>query len=239
MAQAALRLREFEGHQTEALRRHMQSHQRAGASPGRRRPRPGAWGGRLAVDTATVFYDDDLHEYYAADGERLKHATGMLEEAGKTDSTWMTEEGRVRGSAVHEMTMHYDLGAVEPDDIKSPYKGYLLAYVRACEILRPMWQDIETPVRHRFYRCACTPDRRGLIDGLLTTVEIKSGQPCEADKIQTALQSMMLASQGGLPAEHHRRMVIYVRADGRFKVDDLVDKRDFVNAQKVIEETCL
>lgn len=162
----------------------------------------------------------------------------MLEETGYTDSTWMNDEGKRRGSAVHDMTKDYDLGALEPHEVQSPYKGYLLAYVKACEILRPTWHDIEVAVRHTSQRCACRTDRRGEVDGLLTIGEIKSGQPCEADQIQTALQAIMMASHGGLPAEYYRRIVIYVRANGKFKVDDLVDKSDFRKAHQVIADTC-
>jgi hypothetical protein len=185
-------------------------------------------------------FDAIDHVYIALDtGEQLPHITGMLERTGWIDTTWFSEEGSDRGTCVHELTKHYDLGSLDARTCVSPFRNYLIAYVAATGIVRPQWEAIEEPLVHWGYRFAGRPDRTGTAYGCRTQAEIKSGNPSKADAIQTALQAILSAgARGGLPAEHYERLAFYLRPSGRFKVERFHDRRDFDEARRIIRECC-
>jgi hypothetical protein len=185
-------------------------------------------------------FDAIDHTYIALDtGEQLPHITGMLERTGWIDSTWFSEEGSDRGTCVHEMTKHYDLGSLDVQTCISGFRAYLLGYVAAERMTRPAWESIEVPFVHWGYRFGGRPDRVGVLHGCRTIAEIKSGAPQKSDLIQTALQAILVAgARGGLPAEHYERVAFYLRPSGRFKVERFPDRRDFDEARRIIRECC-
>lgn len=65
----------------------------------------------------------DEHEYFV-DGELKPSVTQILKHAGLVDTTWFTEFGRWRGSAVHKATMYFDQGDIDRrtlDPIVKPF----------------------------------------------------------------------------------------------------------------------
>lgn len=187
----------------------------------------------------TFRFDESSHTYTdGATGEEIPHITGMLEQTGWTDSTWFTAEGSARGTAIHSLTARYDLGALNIDDVADTYKGWLLAWVAVMRAIRPAWEAVEVPMMHPVYRYGGRPDRVGKALSLRTIGEIKSGTPQKADQIQTALQAILAASQGGLPAEHYQRLCFYVKPSGRFSVEMFKDRCDFDEARRIIKVTC-
>lgn len=184
-------------------------------------------------------FDAVDHVYTALDtGEQLPHITAMLARTGWVNDTWFTEESAERGTAVHHMTADYDHGALDVKTCVSPFRGFLLAYVDVTGMLRPTWEGIEVPLVHWGYRFGGRPDRVGLAYNCLTIGELKTGEPQRADMIQTALQAILKAGQGGLPAEHWERLAIYLRASGKFKVERHHDRRDFDEAKRIIRVCC-
>jgi hypothetical protein len=194
----------------------------------------------IIVDGGAFRFDALDHVYTALDtGERLPHITGMLERCGWIDSTWFTDEGSDRGTCVHELTKHYDLGALDALSCVSPFRAWLLAYIAARGVVGPTWEAIEEARVHWGYRFGGRPDRVGKAYGCRTIAEIKSGAPQKSDAIQTALQAILVAgSRGGLPAEHYERLAFYLRPTGRFKVERFHDRRDFDEARRIIRECC-
>lgn len=187
-------------------------------------------------------FDRGAHVYTALDtGEELPHITGMLERTGWIDDLWFTEESSDRGTAVHELTADYDLGALDPAQCVSKFRGYLLAYVEArrrlpgLEILA-----VEEPIAHPYYRFGGRPDRDVVLDGLRATLEIKSGEPQRSHEIQTALQAILIASRIGprFPAHAIGRYCLYVRAGGGLSLEQHVNRGDFDEAREVIRKVC-
>lgn len=179
------------------------------------------------------------HAYIAADtGEALPSITQMLARTGWVDDAWWSEEACERGRCVHELTASYDLGALDPATCVSKYRGWLLAYVAAMRALAPTWTHVEIPLVDPVHRFGGRPDRAGQVFGLRTVLEIKSGQPAKGDDKQTALQAILLASQGGLPAEHYERLALYLKPTGRFKLEQHKDRHDFDEARRIIRLCC-
>jgi len=190
-------------------------------------------------------FDPVEHAYYALDtGEQLPHITGMIIDAGergiikRTDTRWYTEASQVRGTAVHNLTSEFDMGALALEHCVSSYKGYLAGWVAATKILGLEYERIEEPVVHPFYRYGGRPDRVHRRKRRLGVCECKSGDPEPNHEIQTALQCILVAEELGVTATSLERLAIYVKADGRYVVKEHLDRLDFNKALKVIKETC-
>lgn len=185
-------------------------------------------------------FDKAAHEYFL-DGELVPHITGMLEQTGWIDSTWMSEESSVRGTAIHALTAAYDFGALDitDEDAGGIYRGWLLGYAAAMKMLgQPTWDEIEQPGAHPTFRFGGRPDRVGKVFGVKTVMEIKSGAAMKSHPIQTALQAILRSASNGLPAELWGRRALYLKANGTFRIPPHCDKSDFVEAYKVIKRCC-
>jgi hypothetical protein len=185
---------------------------------------------RFRFDAATHTYSDQRGV--------IPHITGLLTVSGWTDERWFTEEGSQRGQAVHLLTAEYDLGALAVEDCVSPFRGYLLAHVACCQIVKPAWRHIETPAASKRYRLAGRCDRVAVVYRAGSVWEIKSGAPDKAHPIQTALQAILCEEELRLPAEAVHRYACYLREDGRYKLERHKDRRDFAEAHRIIRAYC-
>lgn len=192
------------------------------------------------MNTSALFrFDRTAHEYLdPTTGVIFPHITGMLEATGHIDTEWYTDEGRDRGTAVHDMTAEYDLGALDVASCVSPYRAYLLAHVQAMQMIRPTWDQVEEPIVHPTFLFGGRPDRVGTFDGRRAVAEVKSGAREDSHAIQTALQAILVAPSLGLPAHAIARFGLYYSGDGKFKVWEFVKRTDFNEAMKIIKETC-
>jgi hypothetical protein len=182
-------------------------------------------------------FDAGVHAYYL-DGRQIPSITQMLQLTGWVDDTYYTEASRIRGTAVHDLCTEFDLGALDPAESESRYKGWLLAYQAAMRMLRPSWELIEIPAVHPLHKFGGRPDRKGRVFKLHTIAEIKSGVREKAHKIQLALQAILLSAEHPLPAEHYQRLALYVQQNGKFKLEQHDDPRDFAEARRVIKRCC-
>lgn len=182
-------------------------------------------------------FNADAHEYIdLASGEVLPHITGMLERAGWIDDRWYTEESSARGTAVHRLTADYDLGALDVASCESIFRAYLLGHVKCMSILKPKVLAVEEPMAHRTLRFGGRPDRDVITFGARGTLEIKSGGPERGHQIQTALQAILIADEAGLPPESLTRHALYLKPNGKFKLEEHKNRKDFDEAYRVIRE---
>jgi len=191
----------------------------------------------MATDTPFRFDALD-HEYIDLDtGAVLPHITGMLEADGLIDDRWYTEASARRGTDVHRLTADYDLG-VFGDDLSSishaPHFGYLQAHVAAMKILRPTWEGIEEPRVCSRPRFGGRIDRDGQVYGALSICELKTGDHTDAHQIQTALQAILLVDGTAMPAESVKRYCLYLKVDGKFKLEEHVKRADFDRARTIL-----
>jgi hypothetical protein len=193
----------------------------------------------LTASTEPLFrFDADRH-VYTLNGERRPSISQMLKDGGLVDATFMTEEGRARGSAVHRLTADYDLGAIEdPASVTSLYKGWLLAHVAAMKVLKPDILEVEEPHMHPRYEFGGRPDRVAKLWGLLCTLEGKTGGRERWHPIQTALQAILIAHRFGLKPDQVGRYCVYIQSNGKFKVERHINAGDFTRAQALIREFC-
>jgi hypothetical protein len=178
------------------------------------------------------------HEYVDPHGVVLPHITGLLEQAGLVDDRWFTDESSVRGTAVHRLTADYDLGLMNVKSCVSVHKPYLLAHVKLMAILRPTWLHVEEPMMHPHYRFCGRTDRVAVLHGQRGVFEIKSGAPARAHQIQTALQAILDSAESGLPPDAEVRYCAYYNPNGKLKLVQHIDRRDFDEAQRIIARFC-
>ena len=191
----------------------------------------------MTVAALPFRFDAEKHEYTLLDGGAvLPHITGLLEASGWIDPTHYTEESRIRGTAVHALCAHYDLGALPVDGCRSVYKPYLLAHAAAMGMLRPEILAIESPAVHPIYRFGGRSDRVLKLSGLRGVWEIKSGAHEAPHAIQTALQAMLDSVECGIPAEHLGRWCCYVKASGKFSIEVHDSKSDFDVAREILRD---
>jgi hypothetical protein len=186
-------------------------------------------------------FDAGAHEYIeVGTGALLPHITGMLHATGWVDDTWFTEESSLRGQAVHRLTAEYDLGALDIESCTSRYRAYLLGHVKLMGIVRPKWNAIEEPIVHPTFKFGGRPDRDGLVfsPGLNAVWEVKAAIPQRSHQVQTALQAILVAPKLGLPPFAVKRFAEYLKPNGKFKVEEHKDARDFREAERVIRRCC-
>jgi hypothetical protein len=168
------------------------------------------------------------------DGERLPSITQMLTISGHSDDTWYTQESADRGTAIHQAATRFDLGALELADVPEGHRGSVSAYIAASRALRPVWELIEVAMVDPTWTWCGRPDRIGRVLGSRACLEIKSGAPEPSHSLQLALQAILVAGQGGLPAELYARYGLYLKASGRFKLERFTSLRDYDVARDVI-----
>jgi len=189
----------------------------------------------MTPGAVTIRFEASSHTYIdEATGAVLPSITQMLDRAGWIDDQWYTEDSCTRGQAVHQLTADYDLGALNPATCVTAYRGYLLAHVAAMAIERPAFRLIEEPLAHPTLRFAGRPDRAGLFHGVAGVLEIKSGLVARSHPIQTALQAILVAPVFTLAPEMLTRLVLYVKANGKFRIEEHRDRRDFDEARRIL-----
>ncbi len=188
-------------------------------------------------------FDPSVHAYIdVTTGAEYPHITSLLKQAGLVDDTWFTPESRERGSVIHRWSTEYDLGAVSREDIllvdEPKYKGWFAAHVSAMDVIQPTWKHIEEPFVHEDFHYGGRPDRAGFVHGAISVLEIKSGAPEDAHPIQLALQAMLVESVVGLPADTIQRYGLYLKGNGRWKLEHYVNRRDFGKAREIVRRFC-
>lgn len=182
-------------------------------------------------------FEPITHRYTLLDGgAELPSITQLLKMARLVNDEFYTDESRERGTAVHDLTAAYDLGALTLDGCKSTFKPYLLAHAQAMTMLKPEILAIEQPAVHPVYRYGGRADRILKLSGLRGVWEIKSGAREKSHPIQTALQAMLDSVECGIPADGLWRWCCYVKPSGKFSVEVHDNKSDYDVAREILRD---
>lgn len=163
---------------------------------------------------------------YTVGGVLVPGVNAALRAGGEVaDLSFLSDEYRRRGKAVHAATLHYDLTGEAPT-LPEDWQPYLQAYVRLRETVRCRWRALEQPRVSRVHRYASTPDRVGTVTGVQAVVEIKTGYPAGFHGPQLAGQDLLLP-RGGVRSPR-RRLGFYLRRDGSYRVEEFTDPADYM-----------
>jgi len=184
-------------------------------------------------------FDAERHEYTdLSTGEVCPHITGVLKDGGLVDDRWFTAESADRGHVVHKLTADYDFGMFETAKVGAVHAPYLQAYVNAKGILQPVVHAIEEALIHPVHRYAGRIDRDVTLYGVRGVLEIKSAEPHDAHQVQTALQAILLAAELQVRPSVLGRWCLYLKRNGKWRLDEHLSTADFGIAERLIRDLC-
>lgn len=164
-------------------------------------------------------YDPLRHEWRDQYGV-VPSVTQVLRECGLIDGQWFTEEARLRGQYVAEATaLIDDNDQLDEEDLHPALLGYCKAWrgfkaESKCVIL-----GSEEQVSNAIYRYAGTLDRRVMLNGIETIVDIKTGAAAPWHGLQ-------LAGYAGCFGFPLRRAGVYLRENGEYGLVTYADETD-------------
>lgn len=126
-------------------------------------------------------YNDATHTYTDEAGQRVPSVSQILQHAGCYSPKFIKAEVLARGTAVHEYCEAWDWNDGPMPAYPDEYKGYILAWVKFCEVEK--WKaerieglvDVTVPMTDgRKLRYGGRYDRIGKIKGVATLLDIKT-----------------------------------------------------------------
>lgn len=176
-------------------------------------------------------YDAEGHIYRVGNWV-VPGTSEILEAAGYLDRLQRASlASRARGDLVHQVTAALDLGLVGGNALReSPVRGWLVAYAtfRASTVLA--YDRVEMPVCNRRLGFATVIDRAGRWAGRRFVLNLKTGQPDPAHAIQRALETLALDGA----RSRRRRLTLYLKSTGTFRVEEHTKAGDFDRAEEAI-----
>lgn len=175
---------------------------------------------------AKLHFNEENHRYWLG-GRELFSVTRVLRLTGLVDARWFSADVAWRGTRVHQALEYADhqndLDETTIDPLVAPY---VAAYRRFLADARPVWTLIEARLHDEVLGYAGTVDRYGLVQGIPTVLEIKTGSPAPWHSIQLAAYTDLLHTQRvvlGRPS----RMGLYLMANGYYTTRVSHDRQDF------------
>lgn len=178
------------------------------------------------MTTNKLTFDEASHTYYL-DGVIIPGVTTVLKQLMTFDRVPEDDLKRARelGTAVHKVTELYDLDTLDYNTIDPVLGPYLEAWkkFRHDEKFNPFM--IEKRTYHPIHRYGLTPDRGGFYRDDPTMVDIKSG--AEYPTVGPQLAAYQEAYNYRHKNKITRRLAVYLRPDGTYKLRPCNDPTDF------------
>jgi hypothetical protein len=186
-----------------------------------------------AVLQPALTLDSESHIYRLGD-RILPGVTDILVGAGIVDTTWFTELGRWRGSAVHLSCWYDDEGDLDEAQLDPRLRGYLAAYRKFKAETGFKADSIEQSLHHELLGYAGTPDRVGVLgDGRPCLPDLKSGASSKATRFQTVAYAACLPGP-----RKFVRMEVRLKENGKYSLQVYEPKdydRDFSRWQSIVD----
>jgi hypothetical protein len=141
------------------------------------------------VSTLPIILEEGVHEYRLREsGVFIPGVTTVLKTAGAVDTTYFTEYGRWRGSAVHKAALYLDEGTLNRRTLDPAIRPYVKAYEKFLRETKFQIIAMEEQVYSGTYGYAGTLDRTGRFPDKTyrTLLDIKTGEIHPAIRMQTA-----------------------------------------------------
>ena len=179
---------------------------------------------------------DPSGKFYVKNGNKLPRLTSILQAVGIVDYSKLPSHVRDfamdRGSKAHKATELYDLGNLDEASLDSRLVLYLDGWKLFLKENRVKITAIEKIAAHPDNLYCCRVDRIGLVNGVMSVIEIKTGalQPWTA--LQTMGQAEALRNEFG----DLQRVGVELSGKGMYKMEifkDRTDKMVFMSAVSV------
>lgn len=161
---------------------------------------------------------DEEHHAYTVDGTVRPSVTQALKDAGLIDTSWYTDEARLRGKAVHAACQFLDEDDLDWDTVLPEYQGYVRAWEKfkresGFQIGRDADRHflIEYRLYHPGFGYCGTLDRQGSIGSSDYILDLKTGGPEDWHAYQLAGYSHCFPN-----ALSRKRLTVHLKATGRY-----------------------
>jgi hypothetical protein len=166
--------------------------------------------------TQPLTFDAESHTYRYA-GAIIPSVTQILEAEGISDFSMVPSEAlriaQERGTAVHQATEYLDQDRLDWESVDPSLLGYLEAWERFKDDCEVTILEIETRVYSEL-GYAGTLDRIVELGARKVLIDIKSGAPTRAAKIQTAAYQFAHPDRDRIDY----RAAVQLSADGKYKL---------------------
>lgn len=179
----------------------------------------------------TVTFQKDGHKYFNANGHEVPSVSEILRHFGisQIDKVRAIQGDAVIdassdfGTVIHDTCSLHDMDDIaECDPLVIPY---LNGWKKFKEAYKPVFLVIETPMVSEVWNFAGTPDR---VEVVMTIDDIKTGVVTVAEKIQTALYSILV--EENLKTKVRNRRSIHLD-ENSFKIVPHSDASDINTAK--------
>ncbi len=117
---------------------------------------------------------------------------------------------RDRGHAVHKMCELFDRMDLDTNELDPRLVPYLDAWMLFCREHEPFWTSIEVSESHRTLKYAGTPDRRGIVRGKRSLIDIKA----TAELMATV--AVQLSGYDLMEPASEQLLSVRLRPDGKY-----------------------
>lgn len=179
----------------------------------------------MKIDIPGLVFDKKEHRYYYQ-GQEVPGVTRViktiLQQPSKIPKKVMDNAAEL-GTLVHEATELLDKDVLDWDTVDQEVVPYLKAWQRFVEERRCEILSVEDVLWHSEYRYAGIRDRKARMDGVIGSIDIKTGTYEHWHRIQGAAYSA--AENVGKPyiEQSKRQWGVYLNERGDYKVVDLTD----------------
>ena len=168
---------------------------------------------------------DEAAHVYRFNGVVVPGVTGILKPL--IDFTGVPpavlEAASAFGTAVHKACELWDLDELDEDQLDAALVPYLAGWKKFSSEHSVEWTGNEQRVYHPSMRYAGTLDRKGMVDGCMSYVDIKSSvglYPSVGPQL-----AAYKAADAGPP--HSKRYAVQLKADGEYVLKEYTDPSDW------------
>lgn len=191
--------------------------------------------------TETVEFDAASH-IYKVDGRRVINVTTALSLGGFPPSAYYTDEGRIRGEAVHDavfLDIDNDLH-IGPEGLHPLIRGYVEGWFKFRREARfkPIRDLCEVPMYNRDYGYVGKPDVVCFLNGRPAVIDIKTGMSSTA-RYQIAGYAQFPRVLAEFGFKEPRRFDLRLTPTGDYRLTPHTDPNDllvFINCLRKAKE---
>lgn len=177
-----------------------------------------------------IKFVEESHRYYVDDQEYVSVTQVLMDMGlyGDAANFW-TEYSRDRGTFVHKAIELYVGGELDEESLHPVLLPYLIAFKSFMADTDFVPSEMENPHASDIHLLAGTPDFIGVLNGKLSVVDIKTGEPGPAVRLQLAAYELLY----GKPL---KRYSLHLMETGKYKLtchDGRQDRAVFLAALSV------
>jgi len=172
-------------------------------------------------------FKPEEHKYFL-NGRSLPSVTQILDRCALIKGKrWFTDENRERGQKVHELIHYHDKGTLDIESIDLELQPYYDAFVNFLNETKFEPYYIEEAMYSENPLFAGKPDRIGLLDGVTTLIDFKTGGWYPHYDLQLAGYAIL--AERHLKLSIKKRFVIQLMKTGKWKKIEPAIPNDIAN----------